>query len=415
MKTKHVCLVTPGHLSTNPRLVKEADALVGAGYQVTVIASRFIEWADAADSEFDSRPWAVHKVAFGRLAGRRTHAMQKLGQLVASSTYRSTGLCADRAFHPVVPALIRAACAVQADLYIAHNLAALPAAAAAAKMYGAKLGFDAEDFHRGEFHSEETHDLSLQLTGLLENRYIPGCEHLTAASPGIAEAYEKACGVNQPAVILNVFPKTEAPPNFTPRGTADADRTVYWFSQSIGPDRGLETAVRAIAATRTRPLLVLRGAPRPGYRNFLVTLAQQFGVADRLRFLEPIAPHEMLTQASLYDLGLASEVASTVNRDICLTNKIFTYVQAGLPVLASATRAQSQLARNLEGAMFVYPPTEEECLAGHIDALLTSPELLARARQTSFELGQTRFNWQVEQQAYLNLIASCLDQKRCAH
>jgi hypothetical protein len=35
-------LVTPGHLSTNPRLVKEADALAAAGYQVSVVSARFI-------------------------------------------------------------------------------------------------------------------------------------------------------------------------------------------------------------------------------------------------------------------------------------------------------------------------------------------------------------------------------------
>ena len=29
---RRVCLLTPGHLSTNPRLVKEADALANAGY-----------------------------------------------------------------------------------------------------------------------------------------------------------------------------------------------------------------------------------------------------------------------------------------------------------------------------------------------------------------------------------------------
>ena len=35
---RSVCIVSPGHLASNPRVVKEADALHGAGYRVTVIA-----------------------------------------------------------------------------------------------------------------------------------------------------------------------------------------------------------------------------------------------------------------------------------------------------------------------------------------------------------------------------------------
>ena len=59
---QRICLVTSGHLSTNPRLVKEADALFSAGYEVSIISSRFIEWADKADSEFNKRSWHIEKL-----------------------------------------------------------------------------------------------------------------------------------------------------------------------------------------------------------------------------------------------------------------------------------------------------------------------------------------------------------------
>ena len=37
---KRLCLVSPGHPASNPRLVKEAAALHGAGYDVTVVCGR---------------------------------------------------------------------------------------------------------------------------------------------------------------------------------------------------------------------------------------------------------------------------------------------------------------------------------------------------------------------------------------
>ena len=38
LRGKTICLVTSGHVGSNPRLVKEADALVTAGAHVQVIA-----------------------------------------------------------------------------------------------------------------------------------------------------------------------------------------------------------------------------------------------------------------------------------------------------------------------------------------------------------------------------------------
>jgi len=408
---RHICLVTPGHLSTNPRLVKEADALSAAGYAVSIVAARFIPWADAADSEFAVRPWRVKKVAFGPLAGRPTHVAQSLMRRFCLFAWRGLGLWPERAFHPVIPSLTRAACSTQADLYIAHNLAALPAAYQAAKKHGAKLGFDAEDFHSGEMTNTPENAHRLRLTREIEMRYLPRCDYLTAASPGIANAYAVAYGVPVPTVILNVFPLPDAPIAPSDHGAAQPSPSLYWFSQTIGPDRGLEKVVEAIARSKSRPCLFLRGNPAPGYQQVLTELAEQLGAGDRLRFLAPAQPGEMVSLAAEYDLGLASEVSTTVNHDICLSNKLFTYLLAGLPVLASATAAQSELAADLPDAVFAYPQQDACVLAEKMDELLLSPFRLASARRAAWQRGHRQFNWELEKCTFLKVIESALDQR----
>lgn len=408
-KARHICLVTPGHLSTNPRLVKEADALAAAGYEVSVVSARFIPWADAADAEFSNRPWRVRTVAFGPLAGWVSHVVQSLMRRVCLFAWKGLGLCPERAFHPVVPGLTRAACSIQADLYIAHNLAALPAAYHAAKKHGAKLGFDAEDFHSGEMHDTPEDALRLRLTREIERRYLPHCDYVTAASPGIAKAYADAYGVKLPTVILNVFPKAGAPPAPTPRGTAQPSPSLYWFSQTIGADRGLETVVEAIARSRSRPCLFLRGNPSPGYQQALTALAEQHGIVDRVRFLPPAPPGEMVRLASEYDLGLASEPGHSTNNRLALSNKLFTYLLAGLPTLASATTAQSELAADIPDAVFVCPQQDTQALANMMDELLLSPRRLASARQAAWQWGYKKFNWDLEKYTFLKLIKFAFD------
>ncbi|MEK6788318.1 MAG: hypothetical protein AABY68_05145 [Pseudomonadota bacterium] len=405
MATKRICLVTPGHLSTNPRLVKEADALSAAGFEVTVVASRFIAWADAADREFEIRPWRVVKTVFGPLAGRPKHIGQALRQKCFAFWFRLTGYGAELAYHPVIPALTRKACAVPADLYIAHNLAALPAAYRAARRHNAKLAFDAEDFHRGVMHEDGQNALLKQHISLLESRYIHQCHYLTAASPGIARAYMEALHIPKPEVILNVFPLADAP--LMP-SRVEIPPSLYWFSQTLGADRGLESALKAIAVSLTRPRLVLRGQVTEAYRNTLLKLAADLGVAHLLSFQPPAAPSEMMRLAAEHSAGLASEQSDTFNHDICLSNKIFTYLLAGLPVLATRTSAQVELAADCTGAIHLYEQDDIEQLAAHIDHLIGNPQRLAEAREVAWRLGRECYNWEQEQQKLLTLVQSAL-------
>ena len=156
-------------------------------------------------------------------------------------------------WHPASPDITAAALEVRADLYIAHYPAALPAAAKSAARHGAHYAFDAEDFHLGDLPDLPEHERERRQLRAIEGAYLPGAAYVTASSPGIADAYARAYGIKRPAVVLNVFPLSRAPASTTPRGTAEPGPSLYWFSQTIGPDRGLETAVAAIGRARSRP------------------------------------------------------------------------------------------------------------------------------------------------------------------
>ena len=61
-------------------------------------------------------------------------------------------------------------------------------------------------------------------------------------------------------------------------------------------------------------------------------------------------PDAMVHLSRGYDLGLSGEEPTAVDRRLCLGNKIFTYLAAGVPVLLSATPAQSRLGQDLGDA-----------------------------------------------------------------
>jgi glycosyltransferase involved in cell wall biosynthesis len=301
--------------------------------------------------------------------------------------------------------LISAAKRVPADLYVGYYADALPAAAIAARRHQACYAYDAGDFELGNLSDGPEDDLWRQLTERIERRWLPGCAFITAASPGIASAYETTYAVQQPTVVLNAFPRRQAPAGPTPNGSATPGPSIYWFSIDIAANRGLETAVLAIAQAASRPHLYVRGAAYEVFLRRLQQMACNAGVGHRLHILSPAPPADMAHLASAYDLGLSGEPGQTLNNQLTLGNKLFTYLLAGLPIVASDVPAHRQFAPELGAAMRLFKAGDAPSLAGAIDAYLTSGARLAAARATAFRLGQERFNWDIEKCA----LIACVD------
>ena len=392
-----ICIVSPGNLASNPRLVKEADALHEAGYAVTAVVCNYVEALRAFDDEIADRVgWTVVRVPRdpgeswkGRAAALAVRALSGAGLTP------SPALAAEAYGGPTAP-LRRAAMRVPADLYLAHYVPGLAAAGAAAERHSAMLGFDAEDFHEGEgspFHR--------RMVEVIDRAFIGRCRHLTAAAPLIGEAYRARYGV--PATtVLNVFPLAMAPASPRPAGAAGTCRA-YWFSQTIGLDRGLQSFIEAMAVARTMVTLDIRGSNRWGHGDTLLALARSRGIGDRVRLLPMAAPEDMVTLAAEYDLGLSLETDVSENRRLCLTNKIFTYLLAGVPVLMSDTPAQCGIAPDLGAAARIVSLDDPAGIAATLDALAGEAGGLEGAADRAWQLGRERYNWEVEKKA---LVAS---------
>lgn len=405
-----ICLVTTGHPSTNPRLVKEANALTAAGHVVRVVAAKFLRWADAADAEFAGRPWAVSYVHFGEVAAGWERPYRRVRRAVARRAVSILGPrpgLTELALHYVVPELARMAAREPADLYIAHNLAALPAAFRAARRHGARLGFDAEDFHRGELPDHEAGSVTDRLVRWTEARYIPRCDYVTAASEGIASAYAEELGIPKPAVVRNVFPwrdrEVALPESERTAEKPEGTVSLYWFSQTIGPERGLEDAIVALAALPEPVVLTLRGRWADGYEAELNVLAARHGVGRRVRYLPPAPPGEMVARAACHDVGLALEQPLTRNRQLCVTNKIYTYLLGGLPAVATDTAGQRAACCEAPEATRLVPPGDAQALARAVANLLEGPSVRAEARRAAERAART-LNWDVEQNVFLEQV-----------
>ncbi len=411
MSGSRVCLLSPGQPSTNPRLVKEADALAEAGYRVQALCGVWADWAEATDRELlRDRSWRCRYVG-GRPGEERLLYHWTRLRYAAGRRLAPLGPSRDRSLRwglsRVGEELRRAALASPADLYIAHYPGALAAAAEAAARHGGRLGYDLEDFYsdRGAVDGPR-----LALIESCERRYLPRCDFVTAASPGIARGYRDKYGIPEPVCILNVFPASMRPARRPEASTAGPLR-LYWFSQTIGAGRGLEDAVKALAAVAELPIeLHLQGVWQEGFERALRGLAERRGLpAGRIHAHPPVPPGRMVRESSRYDVGLALEPARDCNNDLTVSNKLFTYLLAGNALLATRTRGQAEICRQLGEAAATVPCGDAEALAGQLRTWYHDRESLNRARAAAWRAGGLRYHWDREKMLLLELVSRTLE------
>jgi glycosyltransferase involved in cell wall biosynthesis len=206
-------------------------------------------------------------------------------------------------------------------------------------------------------------------------------------------------------VIRNVFPlQSRARPDLGPVGEPPA---LIWFSQTIGPGRGLEEFFAAWARTQAPSRIFLLGDLRVGYA---ASLLASLDPAKRLcvTFLPPVTPGQLPARLTDFDVGLALELSSPVNRNLTATNKLFQYFNAGLAVIASDTQGQSEILRTAPDSGLLLRSADATAFARELDALFLQPARLRGMQLASRRAATERFCWEHEERRLRSAVDDAL-------
>lgn len=397
---RKICLITPSHLASNPRLIKEAIALERAGYLIHIIFTQNLLFLCEADFKilnahpswkYDVLNLSKHKFLRYRSALINKWAIFMLNYYATLLTYK---LALNKNYYWQKEKAIQS----KADLFIAHNLAALPIAFDAAMQTEAKCGFDAEDFHRAE-NAGNSNQKQTNIAIKIEDYYLPKMDYVTAASPLIAEQYVNFYKREIP-VILNVFPRTTK----SAANKGNIPLKLFWFSQTIGQNRGLENIMLALKEISCEFEFHLLGNVEQSYKHQLLSVLP-LEKSNTIFFHQSIAPDEIFEIATHFDIGIASEPGFSINNNIALSNKIFTYLQTGLAILASDTIAQKTFMTMYEDIGFLYRKGNSSSLAFLINTYHQDRDLLKLHQFNAYKLGQETLNWEIEQTKFIDIIS----------
>ena len=393
-----IAIVSPKQPGTNPRMKKAADALSKHGHHVHVLYAFTADWADSADKlTFENAQWSHQLIGGHPTTDAWTYFKTRIRRKWSATVGDEIG-----SLMPNTKSYIKALKDFQPDLVIGHNPGALPILHQWKRATGGKVLFDAEDFHRAESYWSRVD--KGHVMEKLENQVLPILEGMSAASPLIAEAYRRLYTSQHTVTVNNAFPQSLL--QHEPMQCAGPLKLV-WFSQVLGLDRGLGDFLRGMALIPTAPIqLTLIGLSTPEKVDTILNGIQSDD--HSVHFEEPRPEPELLRLLAEQEIGLALEKPEPRNRDICRTNKLYTYPLAGCYMFVSQTAAQNHFLEEWPQTGQTIPLDQPESIAEALQhAFHHRDELLAKRKQT-WSLAKSRLNWETECQPLLDLVTQTL-------
>ena len=281
--------------------------------------------------------------------------------------------------------LKKAIIAQKPDVIHANDLNTLAACCQAAKKLKCKVVYDSHEI------CVENHNMKgvyKKLNALCEKVYIKRIDKMVCVSHAAADYFEKKYNIEKPMVITNCCLESDRVLNDEKHdGFEVMMHGVYYAG------RGYDTMVEALPLLKAYPeiKIAMRGFGR--IEDELRQRAKELG-DENMIFYPPVDVSELIPFASKSAVGVAITENICINFELSVSNKIFEYAAAGLPVIMSDIPEHRYLNEKYNFGIILKENTPE-CLAEAAIRLYTDKELYNNCAANANKLSE-EVNWENE-------------------
>jgi len=277
-----------------------------------------------------------------------------------------------------------------AKLYHANDLDTLPAAVILSRLNNVPLLYDAHELFSDQFN-RTSRQFSAILFGL-EHWLIRFAHKVVTVNDSIAETLAEWHRIQKPAVVMNCpFASKATRPKSSGLEEARAGKVRVIFQGVYARDRGLEELILS-AGWYDSAELYLRGYGE--LEPALRALVRAKGLEGRVHFLPP-APHDQLVESLAgFDIGVVPYRPTTMDHRLCLPNKVFEYLQAGLSLAVSALPELTRLVEETRAGV-LFDPDRPDDIARAINVLTGDAGQLQAFKARARAAG-ARFTWEAQ-------------------
>jgi glycosyltransferase involved in cell wall biosynthesis len=258
-----------------------------------------------------------------------------------------------------------------------------------ASLGNARLVYDAHEYEINQVPNQS--ELSIKCAYFLEKHLIKYADRVITVSNSIANEYQRLYGIPKPSIVLNCPPFYEAKKtnHFRKKLGIRDDQIIFLYQGGLNPGRGIEVLLDAFGRLQDDKNVIVF----MGYGSLERHIQQN---ADRSQtiFIHPAVSFNVLlgyTASADYGISVIEDVCLSYR--YCLPNKLFEYLMAGIPVIASNSVEMARVVKEYQIGVVA----DENTCTGFLDAF---KRILAMDyKQLIANVNEARrvFNWEEQE------------------
>lgn len=220
---------------------------------------------------------------------------------------------------------------LRVDCVNCHSLVVLPLCVFLKWRHRCKLVYDT---HELETETTNSAGIRKRVAKFVERHLIRFADEVVAVTESIADWYRREYSLDDVAVVRNT---PDRPKALVQKSTLLKERLgvskrsqLFIYQGSLGYGRGVELLLRVFSRQSNDKHIVF-----VGFGPLVDEVKRYSKQYDRIHFHDPVAPNEIPTITSGADVGVALLENTSLNHYYCLGNKVFEYLQCGLPIIVS--------------------------------------------------------------------------------
>ena len=282
----------------------------------------------------------------------------------------------------------------KADIFHSNDLDTLLPNFLAAKIRRKPLIYDTHEYFTGVPEIQQRPNVK-KVWQTLESIIFPKLKYVFTVNDSIAELYFQQYGL-KPQVLRNVpdanhFEKTKTR---TILGMPEEKFILILQGNGINIHRGAEEAVMALQYLDHAVLYIIgSGDALPE----LLRLTEYYQLQDKIKFVGRLPYDEMMQFTANADLGLTLDKDNNINYKLSLPNKIFDYLLAGIPIMASNLPEVARVIHETQDGVIIKQVNENE-IAKAVNNLMHNKDEFMRLKKHALEHAQS-YTWANESKA----------------
>jgi len=262
-------------------------------------------------------------------------------------------------------------------------------------IYKCQLIYDSHELWAYSNHMRNYNNILYKIGRWIEKIIISKSDAVITVSNSIAKVIQSENNVSNISVIRNMPEIITKDYHFSREDFQFPEcKNIIIYVGNVVNGRGINNLIQAMTNVEDDIGLVIMGRESP-YRRKMIDRVNKLQLTDRILFVDAVRSEKVVSVCKLANAGIISSRNVCESYYLCLPNKMFEYIQAGLPVLCSEFPEMKNIIQHYHVGL-TFNPDNPIHIANKINEIFVTEDKYFGYCDASIEAAKI-LNWNNEQ------------------